>query len=261
MKDVAIVIESCQSTSVPSAPTALQRIIALLDLLDPSKPLLLHDPEHFFVLPKKRGLPQSAKKPRASKQPAELTAIARTTREKLRVAIFKRFGEKRYGKKFKDESHLFDMAVAFNPAMREHGYIDRLAASPILARAVKAKIWLQVAQVVEKVIISKRAEEQMVSGAMGGERYLTMDQAERDLDNSSNKRMKMGPELSEAVMNTYESAGLFDKPADTPVSASERALKSPLEEAKVLVNAWREAQVHKHFASPGFNGYVYSHSR
>lgn len=243
MKEVALVIESCQSTSVPSAPTALQRIVALLDLLDPSKPLLLHDPEHFFVLPKRRGIAPAEKKTRVTKQPEELTDVAKTTRGRLHASIFKRFGEKRYGRKYKDESHLFDMAVAFNPAMREHGYINRLAESASLAREVKDKIWLQIAEVAEKVIISMRAEDKMVDDAMGGERYQTTDKGGGEIYDSSSKRLKMGPELSEAVMRTYESAGLFDKPAAKPVRASERAQKPPIEEAKGLVKEWREAQV------------------
>lgn len=245
MKEVALVIESCQSTKVPSAPSALQRIVALLDLLDPSKPLLLHDPEHYFVLPKNRGQAQPANnKTRVSKHPEELTGVAKTARAKLHASIFKRFAAKRYGKKYKEESHLFDMAVAFNPAMREHGYIDRLAESASLARQVKDKVWLQIARVAEKVIISKRAEEQRVSGAKGGgERYQTAEKAGGDIyDGSSSKRVKIDVELSEAVMSTYKSSGLFDKPADKSVRASERAQKSPLEEAKGLVKEWRKAQ-------------------
>ena len=253
MKEVTLVIQSCQSASAPSAPTALLRIVALLDLLDPSKPLLLQAPEHYFVLPKKKGQAPSPKKARVRKQPGELTELARITRQKLRAAIFKRFGYKRYGKRYKEESHLFDMVVAFNPAMRELGYIDRLAASPGLSQKVKDKIWLQIAQVAEKVIISKRTEEKMVSDAVGGERYRTTDQdgeAGGSVDTSRNQRLKMGPEISEVVMANYESAGLFDKPADNPAGASERALRSPLEEAEELLKDWREAQVCTHFTSP-----------
>ena len=240
MKEVALVIESCQSTSVPSAPTALQRIVALLDLLDPSKPLLLHDPEHFFVLPKRRGEAQAEKKSRVTKQPEELTDVAKTTRAKLHASVFKRFGEKRYGKKYKEESHLFDMAIAFNPAMRGHGYIDRLAGSACLARGIKDKIWLQIAEVAEKVIISMRAEKQMVSGAVGGERRQTTDIiAGWEINDSSCKRLKMGPDVSEAIISTYESAGLFDKTGDKRVRASERAQNSAIKEAKGLVKDWR----------------------
>lgn len=71
---------------------------------------------------------------------------------------------------------------------------------------------------------------------------------------SSSKRLNMGPGLNEAVMSTYESAGLFDKPAAGHVRPSERAQKSPIEEAKGLVKEWREAQVCEHFAPPACNG-------
>ena len=63
MKETALLIQNCQSASVPSAPTAVLRIVALFDLLDPSQPLLLHAPEHYFVLPKQKGqapLPKKA---------------------------------------------------------------------------------------------------------------------------------------------------------------------------------------------------------
>lgn len=247
-------IQSCQSTSAPSAPTALQRVVALLDLLDPSKPLLLHDPEHFFVHPKERGgkAHPEKKKTRVSKLPEELSDVGRTARAKLHASVFKRFVAPRYGGRYEEESHLLDMAVAFNPAMRELGYIDRLAQSPILAREVQDKIWLQIAQVAEKVIISKRAEEQMVASAkkrmvsnvLGGKRGHTTEKAGGDVCASSRKHLKMGhEEVSEAVMRTYESAGLFDKPADKPLPALEGAQASAMEEAKGLVKDWREAQV------------------
>lgn len=243
MKEVALAIESCQSTSVPSAPSALQHIVALLDLLHPSKPLLLHDPDHFFVHPKIRGQAKSAQKCRVRKQPEDLTDLAKTTRAKLHAAVFKRFGAKRYGKRYEEESHLFDMAVAFNPAMRAHGYIDRLADSASVAGKVKEKIWLQIARLAEMVIISKRAKEQVASGVAGFKRRQPTHRVREDLHNASSKRLKMGSEINEAVMSTFESAGLFDKPAAKPLRSSEGMQASAIEEAKGLVKDWREAQV------------------
>lgn len=259
MKEVALVIESCQATSVPSAPSALQHIVALLELLHPSKPLSLHDPEHFFIHPKLRRQAKSAKKRRVRKQPEDLTDLAKTTRAKLHAAVFKRFGAKRYGKQHEEESHLFDMAVAFNPAMREHGYIDRLADSASVAGEVKEKIWLQIARLAEVVIISKRSKEQVVSGETGSRRHQATGRVGEVMHDASSKRLKMGPEVSEAVISTFESAGLFDKPAANPVRASERGQTSAIEEAKGLVKDWREAQVCLlHFAPPAANEGMHS---
>lgn len=237
MKEVALVIENCQSTSVPSAPPAIQHAVAILKTLDFTKPLQLHDPAYFFARPS----PQD-KAPRVSKEPNELTAVARDTRAKLRAAIFKRFGKKRYGRNFREESHLFDMALAFNPAMRQHGYIDQLAETPAVAKAVKAKIWEQITGLTEMAVVAKRAEAATTAAAIDEEEG-DIGEQERESSDTCQKRLKMGPEQDVAVMSALEDAGIFDQPVVEPVSERESAEKSAYEEAKEVVTAWRMAQV------------------
>ena len=138
-------IEGSQEAKSPSAPGAFLRMIRLLRNLDASAGLKLHVASHFFKLPSQGATGSAATttrsedNPRPVKQHGELTPVAQNTRVQLREAIFSRFGTRRWGDKFREESHLFDMVTALNPAARKLGYIDRLASSAGAGEEVKKR--------------------------------------------------------------------------------------------------------------------------
>ncbi|CAM9758774.1 unnamed protein product [Pylaiella littoralis] len=162
MKAVALVIESTQGTSAPSAPGGMQRMLGLVRELEEGRPLCLHDPSHHFQ-PADRRVEPGAERGRVTKQHAELTSVAQATRVKLRQAIMDRFASERFGQEHNRASHLFDMVSALNPCTRQLVYVNHLAPSAEVAAAVKEKIWSKLRSLAELIIDASRLSGKAVA--------------------------------------------------------------------------------------------------
>lgn len=240
MKSLALVIESCQGTSSPAAPGAIQRVFGLLSAMRADKPLSLHSPSDFFKPPARQGEDENdvSVGARQVKPHAELSPVAQDTRVELRSAIFARFGKKRWGNRYREESHLFDMVNALNPTARKLGYIDHFAPNAAVATAVKAKVWSQLEGLTQRVVDAERAQGATKNGhnSPGREPH----------SNPPSKRLKCTSTPGLAGADDCADLGFFDSYSEADLTEQDPALRSSAEVARELVGAYKTAQVHLH---------------
>ena len=98
-------------------------------------------------------------------EPQNLSEVARMTRRVFRGAIAKREVGERYGRKESQNSHLSGMAVLLVPRLRFGKYLNLIRDSDVCttggftqtAGLMKEKLWRGVTDLVERVIVTKRA--------------------------------------------------------------------------------------------------------
>lgn len=231
MKSVALVIESCQGTSAPSAPDGVFRMIKLLHELKEDEPLRLHDPSHFFKLPDPKASSEvetaagggtTPRAERAKKAHEDLTDVAQTTREKLRQAILARFTGVRYnGEKYKTASHLFDMISALNPFMRQLPHIRSLSPNAEVATAVKQLVWDHLTALATHAVQNLRKSGESVAPAK-----------------PTAKRMKFT-----APADSDDDCMFFDEGAEDMDDEDETAERSPESLANEAIQEYKNFQV------------------
>lgn len=271
MKSMTLVIQDCQNKDHPSGVTAMERMISLLlNDLNVDKPLKLHDASHHFALPVRgsasaagNGAPgtpvasptnatstkpstaaaaaaattSSGKSPRTVRPDGNLSDIGREARNKLREAVFKRFGRDRWGDGFEKHSHLFDMAMALHPHCRKLGYVDKLSelsgdSRAKLAEAIREKIWASITVLAERVVARERAEAGKMAGSADGG-------GGGDTNPKSKKRQKVS-HFPKDIARERADSGVFDSDGEEDVELT------PAQEAAEAVDEWRRAKV-----SPG----------
>lgn len=275
LKSLSEVFESSHfHVSAPSTATTVQRIVLLLaSELDGDKPLELHEPAHYYSVskPTDGGNNEDTAEQKTAhinertiKQPEELTPVGRETRAKIREELFKRFGLERWGKDFEREAHLFDMVLALHPGCRQLQYMDKLSSDPENVFKIKAKVYVQIQQLVEDVLTSERSalkarrtdeatatvEEEGDGGRGGGARSPFGDENSTRSSNSSNKRVKLSapspstsPSKDRERLNILAKAGLLDPQGMPDIEGGCDSEKSVAEEAEEAVKAWRMATV------------------
>lgn len=232
MKSVALVIESCQGVSAPSAPGGVIRVVKLLHELREDVPQRLHDPSHFFQLPAEQGAgveeedatneTTARKATRTIKAHEELTEVAQSTRIKLRKAILDRFAGVRYSsEKYKAASHLFDMVCAINPFMRSLPHIGALCPTAGVAAAVKGRVWQELEKLATRVVKALRE-----SGEDVGPRHPPA------------KKLKFTP-----PEDSDDESFLFDDTAGHEEEKGEGAERSPETLAREAMDEYKSFQV------------------
>lgn len=234
MKAVALVIESTQGTSAPSAPGGMQRMLGLVRELEEGRPLCLHDPSHHFQ-PADRRVEPGAERGRVTKQHAELTSVAQATRVKLRQAIMDRFASERFGQEHNRASHLFDMVSALNPCTRQLVYVNHLAPSAEVAAAVKEKIWSKLRSLAELIIDASRLSGKAVAqGEPPAKRpkisapkpetdqsgFDFFDGAPEDMGGNGDTVQRPSLELAQEAIARYRTAQVMMLPAEEILDAA-----------------------------------------
>lgn len=231
IKSLALIIQGSQSTKIISSSTIMQSMIMLLTAdLNVEKSLLLHEPSHYFSEPVAHGEEAPAKTARTRKDHSELSRTAQETRAKTYAAVFKRFGQKRWGKGYERESHLFDMVLALNPSCRSLGYVDKLSTTKGVVGPVKHKVWAQLESMVEEVIVVERAAASPVK-------------RRRDDRERPRKRLKVVSKWDKEQLEEMAGSGMFDAPLDGDEEDDGGTEVSPTEEASIVIRTWREAKV------------------
>ncbi|CAM9375153.1 unnamed protein product [Discosporangium mesarthrocarpum] len=239
LKSVALIIQGGQSSKTISSLTSVQRMILLLSTdLNVKKSLLLHDPLHYLTAqqPVTRGEEPPAKAERVRRDHAELSDAGKEMRAKMYDTVYRRFGRKRWGQGYRNESHLFDMMLALNPSCRSLGYIDKLSEAKNTVDLIKGKVWAQLESLVEEVIVVERAAASALKAAHG-------PQGQEQFQ----KRVKFTPTWDKDQLDAMASSGMFDTPIGNSVGEEEDTESdtelSPREEASHVIRAWREARI------------------
>lgn len=231
MKSLALIIQGSQSTNIISSSTSMQSMIMLLTAdLRVEKSLLLHDPSHYSAEPVAKRDEAPLKKPRTRKDHAELSRTGKETRAKAYEAVFKRFGQRRWGQGYKQESHLFDMVLALNPSCRSLGYVDKLSATKNVVDPIKRKVWAQLEKLVEEVVVVERALASPVKDRGNGR--------ERP-----RKRLKLTSKWDKEQLEEIAGSGMFDASLDGDEEDDGGTELSPREEASDVIWTWRAAKV------------------
>lgn len=253
MKSLALTVESSQSSiesEAISCVPAMQQIILLLGSdLDVKANLTLHGASQYFSPPPKVAVEGGDKDkepfqaaeasdctPRAH---GELSATGRETRRMAHAAVFDRFGRKRWGQGYEQESHLFDMALALNPSSRGLGYVDNLSQTKSVVGLVKEKVWAQLQAMVEEVVVVERA-----TGKSEEAKGRKAERAREREDERSQKRLKLTP-TQKTRREEMARSGIFDEAIDdseTDYDDDDIGL-SPREEAANVISTWRTAKV------------------
>ena len=262
LKSLQLVIVGCQSTrSITSVPTMSGLVMLLTRDLNVNRPLLLHNasPHHPVPCPPSKVVgnpsllpppppPPADPQDRTERTHADLTPTGKSTRVQTREAVWKHFGSKRYGSEFKEESHLFDMAMALNPGCRALGYVDVLSPTPDLAKAIKAAVWAQLASRVGEVVASERAANRAAAIAAA-----TLNSADQGVG-QAHKRPRLGKQTVDAAAQRVaqrlemQQSGLYDDALDSSSDSGEETEEeggqSIAAEAYMLINEWRHKKVH-----------------
>lgn len=146
---------------------------------------------------------------------------------------------------FNEESHLFDMAMALNPGCRALGYIDVLSPTPDLAKAVKGKVWAQLASRVGEVIAAERA-------AAAAAAANTNAVANRGRAQKKRPRFTLQQSAEAAAqLADMQQSGLYDDVIGSSGGSGEetedeKGQQSVSAEAYVLIDEWRHKKVNGH---------------
>lgn len=223
----------------------MQRMVLLLASdLDCTKPLELHEPSHYYTIPVVAGAPGElpARTERTVKHPEQLTEVGRRTRALLRDEVFRRFGLDRWGQNFERESHLFDMALALHPGCRQLQYMDKLSAESGDVCKIKNKVYAQIQQLVENVVVQERSTIKVRKAAVLGDSGVSEAQAENS-SHEQTKRLKLVPPANHDMVNAMAKAGLFDAQITVDSDGEWENDSTPAEEAEDAVKNWHLAKV------------------
>lgn len=244
LKSLSKVLQASQPSQTPSVPTAMQRAVLLLASdLACKVPLELFAPRHFFSASDagaiSEGTPPGGD--RRTKHPDELTAVGKQTRRLLRDEVFRRFGLDRWGRNFEQESHLFDMTLALHPGCRQLQYMDKLSDNAPEVFRVKAKVFAQIQNLVENVIVHERSMAQMRRQAPE-DAQASAGQPGVDAGEGS-KKARVSPPANHDMVNAMAKAGLFDTQVTMDSDGEWEKDSTPAEEAEEAVKTWRTAKV------------------
>ena len=158
------------------------------ETLEPSTPLKVHRIASYTS--------QKTDDARELCEPQNLSEVARITRRVFHEAIAKRVVGERYGRKESHHRHLSDMAMLMVPRLRSGKYLNLIRDSDVgkiggftqTADLIKEKLWHGVADLVERVIVAKRARDGGMKISIRGRRVV---------DNYHPNRLRKRPETTD----------------------------------------------------------------